>query len=227
MKRELLVIAMALLAAACSSKDSSSNAATASAGGNARDTDTNAAHGSIPAGYVGRTDRIAVPISGARYVVSDGGWDVTTGPAHILYAPKDSARSHYTASATFEQLQAPAHPEAFGIFFGGIHLDKPTQAYMYFEVRGSGEMLVKLRDGPSTRDTIPWTANSDIPKQDASGKAIYNLAVSVNPDSVRFIVNSKQVAALANTNLQSDGIAGLRVNHNLHIRVTPITIKSQ
>jgi hypothetical protein len=226
MKRELAIVAFALIAAGCKPKDSSPGATTASAAGNPQDTDKNVAGGSIPAGYVARTDRSSQPISGARYVPSGNGWDVTTGPAHILYAPKDSAKSHYTASATFEQLEAPAHPEAFGIFFGGIHLDQPTQAYMYFEVRGTGEMLVKLRDGRSTRDTISWTPNPNIPKQDASGKATYNLAVAVSPDSVRFIVNDKQVAALANTNLQSDGVAGIRVNHNLHVKVAPIAIKT-
>ena len=226
MKRQLAIAVVMLIAAGCKPKDSASAAANPSAAGNPQDTDKNVAGGSIPAGYVARTDRSGLPISGARYVPSGNGWEVTTGPAHILYATKDSAKSHYTASATFEQLEAPAHPEAFGIFFGGIHLDQPTQAYMYFEVRGTGEMLVKLRDGATTRDTISWTANPNIPKQDASGKATYDLAVAVSPDSVRFIVNDKQVAALANTNLQSDGIAGIRVNHNLHVRVTPIAIKT-
>lgn len=192
----------------------------------ASDPDNNIAE-TVPAGYIARTDRSSLPIGGARYVTSGNGWEVTTGPAHILYALKDSAKSHYTASATFDQLEAPAHPEAFGIFFGGIRLDQPTQAYMYFLVRGTGEMLARLRDGASTRDTIPWTANPNIPKQDASGKATYNLSVAVDHDSVKFIVNDKEVAALANTNLQSDGIAGIRVNHNLHVRVTPISIRTQ
>jgi hypothetical protein len=226
MRKQLVIAVAVLLAAGCKPKEPASSAGNAAPSGNPQDTDKNVAGGSIPAGYVARTDRSGVPISGARYVATANGWEVTTGPAHILYAPKDSAKTHYTASATFEQLEAPAHPEAFGIFFGGIHLDQPTQAYMYFEVRGTGEMLVKLRDGASTRDTISWTANPGIPKQDASGKATYNLAVAVSPDSVRFIVNDKQVAALANTNLQSDGIAGIRVNHNLHVRVTPIAIKT-
>jgi hypothetical protein len=225
MKRQLAVAVFALIAAGCKPKDSSPATGSAPAG-NPQDTDKNVAGGTIPAGYIARTDRSSQAISGARYAPSGNGWEVTTGPAHILYAPKDSAKSHYVASATFEQLEAPAHPEAFGIFFGGIHLDQPTQAYMYFEVRGTGEMLVKLRDGGSTRDTISWTPNPNIPKQDAAGKATYNLAVAVSPDSVRFMVNDKQVAALANTNLQSDGIAGIRVNHNLHLRVTPVAIKT-
>ncbi len=229
MKRMMILASAVLVAGACGKSGHSPADTAASAitvGGNP-DPDKNAAGGSIPAGYVARTDRFGVSISGAKYVASGDGWEVTTGPAHILYAKKDSAKTNYTASATFEQLEAPAHPEAFGIFIGGIHLDTPSQAYVYFVVRATGEMLVRLRDGSSTRDTIPWTRNDAIPKQDASGKATYNLAASVKPDSVRFLVNGKQVASLGNSNLQSDGVAGIRVNHNLHVKVTPISIKAQ
>ncbi len=228
MNRMMISGAALLFLVACGKSGKSpadTAASTITVGGN-HDPDKNVAGGTIPAGYIARTDRPGVPIRGARYVTSGDGWDLTTGPAHILYAAKDSARTSYTASAVFEQLEAPAHPEAFGIFIGGIHLNAPSQAYVYFVVRGTGEMLVRLRDGASTRDTIPWTANAAIPKQDAAGKATYNLAASVKPDSVRFLVNGKQVASLVNSNLQSDGVAGIRVNHNLHVRVTPISIKA-
>ncbi len=191
------------------------------------DSDTNVSGGTIPAGYIGRTDRADAPIAGARYVVSGQRWDVTTGPAHILYSLKDTATTNYVASATFEQLDAPAHPEAFGIFIGGIHLDRPTQAYVYFLVRGTGEMLIRYRDGASTRDTVSWTPSPLIPRQDAAGQATYDIAVDVKPDSVRFIVNTKQVASLRNVNLQSAGIAGLRINHNLHLRVSPLSISRE
>ena len=168
-----------------------------------------------------------MPVSGAKYVASGDGWEVTTGPAHILYAAKDVTHGNYTASATFDQIEAPAHPEAFGIFVGGLHIDQPNIAYTYFVVRGTGEMLVKLRDGISTKDIIPWTANAGVPKQDASGKASYTLAATVTHDSIQFSVNGKRVAAVGKTGLPTDGIAGIRVNHNLHVKVTPISIKAQ
>ncbi len=190
------------------------------------DPDKNVTGGTTPPGYLARMDRPDAQVSGVRYTRDGDAWDVTTGPAHILYAARDSATNNYSVSAKFEQLEAPAHPEAFGIFIGGIHLDMPNQAYVYFLVRGTGEMLVRLRDAASTVDTIPWTANPAIPKQAATGKATYNLAVTVKPDSVRFMVNDKQVASLSNANLQSAGIAGIRVNHNLHLKVTPVSIKA-
>ena len=229
MKTRHVIAAGAVLLAGCSKPNATpadtSRAATAAASVGA-DSDKNVAGGSIPSGYVARTDRSDAAISGAKYTASGDGWEVITGPAHILYATKDLGNGNFTASATFEQLEAPAHPEAFGIFIGGMHLDRPNIAYTYFEVRGTGEVLVKLRDGKSTRDIIPWTANADVPKQDASGKATYTLSATVTNNAILFSVNGKQVASVSKAGLPTDGIAGIRVNHNLHVRVTPISIKA-
>ena len=226
--RSLYVIAAgALVLAACSkpaatTADTTKAAAAPAAGA---DSDKVVEGGTIPAGYIGRTDRNA-PVSGAKYTPSGDGWELTTGPAHILYSATNQASGNYTASATFEQLETPAHPEAYGIFIGGMHLDQNNIAYTYFEVRGTGELLVKLRDGVSTRDIIPWTANPDVPKQDASGKATYALSATVTNDAIKFSVNGKQVASVGKTGLPTDGVVGVRVNHNLHVKVSPVTVKT-
>jgi hypothetical protein len=189
------------------------------------DPDRPTAGGGVPAGYTGRTDRASTPITGARYVTSDGAWEITTGPAHIVYSPNDLASGTYTVSSTIEQLQKPEHPEAFGLFIGGSNLDKPNQAYTYFLVRGTGEVLVKVREGDATRDVIKWRAAPDVAKQDASGRATYKLDVQVTPDTVRLMVNGKQAASVSKAGLPTDGIAGLRINHNLHVKATPVAIR--
>lgn len=229
MKREYALIAAAVLFAACSKPaatpaDTTKVVTAVPAAG--ADPDKNVDGGSIPAGYVGRSDRSNLPVSGAKYTPSGDGWEVTTGPAHILYSTKDQASGNYTASATFEQLEAPAHPEAYGIFIGGMHLDKPNIAYTYFEVRGTGELLVKLRDGAATRDIVAWTATADVPKQDATGKATYTLSATVTNDAIKFFVNGKQAASVSKVGLPTDGIVGVRVNHNLHVKISPVSIKT-
>lgn len=180
----------------------------------------------LPAGFVGRTDNAAAAITGAKYTAAGDMWEVVTGPAHIVYKPQDMASGNYTASATIEQLEKPAHPEAYGIFIGGKDLDQPTQAYTYFIVRGTGELAVKVREGDKTRDVVAWTPSADVPKQDASGKASYNLAAQVTGDAVKFSVNGKQSASVSKVGLPTDGIAGLRINHNLHVKFSPISIKT-
>lgn len=192
----------------------------------AADPDRQAGGSGLPAGYLGRTDNPNASISGAKYSASGTGWEIVTGPAHIVYRSQDMATGNYTVSATLEQLEKPAHPESYGIFFGGKDLDKSSQTYSYFLVRGTGDLAVKVRDGATTRDVLKWTPSADVPKQDAAGKANYSLAVQVTSDAVKFTINGKQVASVAKAGLPTNGIAGLRINHNLHVRITPVSIKT-
>jgi hypothetical protein len=219
-----LVVAISFAGACTAAEKAPADSTQASKSASADDPDRNVAGGAVPAGYTARTDRADAPISGAKYVASGDTWEVTTGPAHIIYSAKDLGNGSYTASATFEQLEKPTHPEAYGIFIGGRDLDKDSQAYTYFLVRGTGDLAIKARDGAQPRDVIKWTPSADVPKADASGKARYDLAVQVTADAVKFSVNGKQVASVSKAGLPVDGIVGLRINHNLHVRVTPVSV---
>lgn len=220
MKRISFLAVVALGLAACTARD---NAPAADSSANA-DPDRSVAGGSLPAGFTARTDKPDAKITDARYVASGDEWEVTTGPAHILYDAKTMGNGNFTASATIEQLARPAHPEAYGIFIGGRDLDQPTQAYTYFLVRGTGELAIKVREGAATRDVVKWTPSADVPKEDASGKATYKLTAQVTNDAVRFSVNGKEVASVSKAGLPTDGTAGLRINHNLHVKVTPVSV---
>lgn len=228
MQKISLTLAAFLLAACTTAEKTPAPDSTkaSAAPANESDPDRNAEGGGIPAGFTVRTDRADANISGAKYVASGNDWEVTTGPAHIIYAANDIGNGNYTASATIEQLEKPAHPEAYGIFIGGQNLDQPSQKYTYFIVRGTGELAVKARDGATARDVVKWTATPDVPKADASGKATYDLAAQVTSDAVKFSVNGKQVASVSKAGLPTDGIVGLRINHNLHVKVSPVTVKT-
>jgi hypothetical protein len=219
----MLVSAAALATAACSTpREGAQTGESAAAGG---DADQATGGSGVPAGYTGRTDNPSAAITGAKYVAADGRWEVTTGPAHILYRAADTASGAYTASASFEQLEAPRHPEAYGLIIGGQNLDQPTQRYTYFIARGTGEFAVKVRDGAEARDVVAFRAGEGMAKADASGRASYRLAAQVTADSVRFLVNDARVAAVAKSAVPTEGVVGLRVNHNLHVRTAPVEIK--
>ena len=219
--RSLIVAFVALTA--CTTSEKAPAVADSAA---ASDPDRNVAGGALPAGYVARTDKADADISGAKYTASGNEWEVVTGPAHIIYSSKTLGNGLYTASATVEQLEKPSHPEAYGIFVGGRDLDTDAQAYTYFLVRGTGEIAIKAREGAAARDVIKWTASPDVPKEDASGKARYELSVQATADAFKFSVNGKQVASVSKAGLPADGIAGMRVNHNLHVKVTPVSVKA-
>jgi hypothetical protein len=198
---------------------------TATAAPVSADTDHTVSGGGLPAGYSIAFDRTGVKPSGVSYSEREPGrWEVTTGPAHILFSPADTAASKYAVSATFEQLQAPSHPEAFGVFIGGSDLDKPTAKYTYFIVRGDGKYMVKVRDGASTRTVTDWTAQPSVPRQDAAGKGLYGIRMDVNAKTVDVSVNGAPVATISGRGIPLNGIAGVRINHNLHLIVTPVTL---
>jgi hypothetical protein len=185
--------------------------------------------GSLPAGWAGRTDRATDKLSDAKFVTMGPGYHVTSGPAAIYWNPKNVTSGPFVASTTVTQTKAPTHPEAYGIFFMGKDLDTPQQNYAYFLVRGDGKYLVNHRAGADVHKIVPWTENAAVHKADANGKATNVLTVDASKaDSVRLLVNGTQVAALAASHLgKTDGLVGLRVNHNLDVHVGGLTIEKK
>ena len=233
MRKSLMVLA-ALLSAACAkgdeaATDADSPSAAPPAGESANaDPDRATGGGGPPAGFMARVDsnpeRTPGNIAEVKYTRSGDMWEVTTGPHHILWRSADSASGNYTVTARLQQVEAPAHREAFGIFVGGANLNQSSQRYLYFVVGGTGEYMISRRDSTKVTALKPWTASGSVPKADASGKADYTLSIRVAADSVRFMVNTAQVAALPKAELPTDGIAGIRIGHNLHLMVQPVSI---
>jgi hypothetical protein len=198
---------------------------TATAAQAGADTDRAATGTGLPSGYSAVFDKTDAKISDVSYSQKGPGrWEVTTGPAHILFSPADTAANKYSISATFEQLQAPSHPEAFGVLIGGSNLDAQTVRYTYFIVRGDGMYMVKVRDGTRTRTITDWTANPAIPRQDASGKGLYGIKVDVKDGAASVSLNGAPITTISGKNAPINGITGVRINHNLHLIVTPVSV---
>ena len=184
------------------------------------------AGGALPAGWMGRTDRATDKLTDAKFVAMGSGYHATSGPAAIYWNPKTITSGPFTATTTVTQTKAPTHPEAYGIFFMGSKLESPEQSYMYFLLRGDGKILVNHRAGAQVHKVIDWTENAAVVKADANGKATNKLTVdATKADSIRFLVNGTQVAALPVSQLgNGHGLVGLRVNHNLDVHVGDLTI---
>jgi hypothetical protein len=190
------------------------------------DPDKKAQGGALPAGWTGRTDKATAKLEDAKFVTMGTGYHVTSGPAAIYWREANKVTGPFTASATMTQTKAPAHPEAYGIFFNGSKLDTPEQSYAYLLVRGDGKVMVKHRAGAETHTIMDWTENAAVHKADASGKATNTVSVDASkPDSVRLSVNGAQVAALPGSHVGStDGYVGLRVNHNLDVHISDFSV---
>jgi hypothetical protein len=193
---------------------------------NSADPDKKVEGGALPAGWSGRTDRPNAKLADAKFTTMGSGYHVTSGPAAIYWNAAQNTTGPFKASATFAQTKAPAHPEAYGLFFMGKKLDAADQDYAYFLVRGDGKVMVKHRAGADVHTILDWTDNAAVHKQDAAGKATNTLSVDASkPDSVRLLVNGTQVAALPGSHLGStDGAVGLRVNHNLDVHISDFSV---
>jgi len=181
--------------------------------------------GSFPAGWHANTDKNAA-LANVKFVAMGSGYHTTLGPAVILWRAADTASGSYRVGATFTQTKAPRHPEGYGLLFGGRDLAGAAQRYTYFLVRGDGTFLIKRRNGDSTSFVTPdWTPHAAIVKGDsATGAATNELGVTVKGDSVRFLVNGKDVFGTKASNVDAAGLVGYRVNHNLDVHETTLEV---
>jgi hypothetical protein len=182
--------------------------------------------GTLPSGWKGRADGGA-SLGGVKMMPMGGGVHFMTGPAGIYYKPTDKTSGTYEARGTFTQMAPAAHPEAYGLIIGGADLEGAGQKYTYFLIRQDGKYLIKRRAGESTPTIADWTDNAAIKKADSSGKMSNTLAIDVGRDKVRFLVNGTEVTTADTAKVDTAGIAGLRINHNLNVHVEGFTVKSR
>jgi hypothetical protein len=207
------VLAATLLAGAVSS---------APAQASAEDKDKPVAGGgALPAGWSARPDGQG-DVKNIKFVVMEPGYHLTLGPATILYREKDRANGPFHTLARFNQMKNPTHPEGYGLFVGGQALNGAGQKYTYFLVRADGTYLIKQRNGEKTSEiTKGWTAHPAVKKADPQGKATNLLEIDAKQNSAKvdFKVNGQTVHTADAKSLDTKGIVGLRVNHNLDVHI--------
>ena len=144
----------------------------------------------------------------------------TAGRGGAIFWQRDSmASGNFTISANFVQTEPSGHPNAYGLFLGGSDLSGPNQRYSYFVIRQGGEFLVKKRMADATPTVVDWTAHSAINDLDAEGRSANVLTVEVGSSEVRFLVNGTEVSSQPTSNIDTDGMTGLRVTHLLDVHI--------
>ncbi len=179
--------------------------------------------GSLAERWMGRTDR-GQSFDDVKFTEQDGMLEISVGPALILYRPEDEAAGTYTVSGTFQQLSSKGHAHGVGLFFGGDDLQGPDQVYTYFLLRSDGNVLVKTRTGSETAYLTRWTESASVRQEDDSGNATNLMSVEVGTDDVVFKLNGQEVHREKRTDVYSDGIWGVRLNHNLDMRISDLKL---
>jgi len=193
---------------------------------------TVAGGGSFPAGWHVRTELARqtgqpAPLANVKFSAMGDGLHVTVGPAAIYWRDADTASGNYHIVTKLTQMQNPAHPESYGIILGGKNLADSGQSYTYFLVRAvDGMYSIRRRAGYTARPTavVEWTASDAVVKSDSSGKAMNELSVEVRGGRARFMVNGEEVYAADAAGLDTRGVVGYRINHNLDVHLASLGI---
>ena len=184
----------------------------------------------VPDGWMMRFDRSGAGQDMVDFQVMEPGWHVTTGRsgAAIFWRPGMDASGSYSLATQMHLFEPASHAEAFGLFVGGEALDAAGQRYVYFLVRQTGEYLIKRRMGAETANVVGWTRHEAIPTMEpgAGDPTEYNLAVEVGAENVVFKVNGATVDTLPASEVDTDGQAGIRINHMLNIHVQTLELSA-
>jgi hypothetical protein len=156
-----------------------------------------------------------------KFVTSGSGFHATNPMAAIYWNPANTATGNYTLKGTFKLIKSNGYNEYYGLIFGGSGLDAAAQSYLYFMVTDDGTYLIKRREGSSTQGVSPKTPSPAVKKPDSSGSATNALEVRVKADKIDFVINGTVVASLPKTGAaaKTDGIYGMRVNHQLDVQI--------
>jgi hypothetical protein len=163
-------------------------------------------------------------INDVNFRAMGDGWHLTSGPAALYYRPADATTGDFTVTATLSQ-RATSNHEAYGLFIGGHDLQTPEQDYLYFVIHPKdGKFLINHRSSDARpTSVVAYTSHSAINIDDpATGAASNTLAIRVAGDEVHFLVNGQEVKRLPRDGLDgamTDGLVGLRLNHNLDVHI--------
>jgi hypothetical protein len=190
------------------------------------------AFGQAPAGWQLRLDRSTNASDpdktpDVKVIQMGPGFHVTSGPAAVLWNPKNSATGTYTLKGTFHLMQPSGHSNYYGLAFGGSDLESSNQNYLYFLVAQNGTYVVKHRAGDATtHDVQGRTVHAAVAKPDNTGKSVNNLEVRVGADKIDYVINGTLVHSTPKSGMsaRTDGLWGVRINHQLDVHVEKLAV---
>jgi len=176
----------------------------------------------LPEGWKMRFDQPSASLGKVMFTVNKDKYHFEVGAreAAIYYKPDMKTSDSFSLQAKFIQLQKTGHPEAYGLFIGGKNLQDPNQEYLYFLIRQDGKYLIKRRTGSDTETVQGWTASDAVKALGEDGQSTNELTITCSGDAVQFMANGQKLKSIPRSQLNYvEGIAGLRINHHLHLNI--------
>jgi hypothetical protein len=159
-----------------------------------------------------------------KFVQVGSGFHATNPQAAVFFNPANTASGNYTLKGTFTLLKPSGHTNYYGLVFGGSDLEGAGQNYTYFLVAQDGSWLVKKRAGEATSDVVAKATNAAVKTPDASGKSVNALEVRVGADKIDYVVNGTVLQSTPKSGVKTDGLYGIRVNHQLDVQVDGLAV---
>ena len=161
-----------------------------------------------------------------KVVTMGKGFHVTGGPAGTFWNPANSAKGDFTATATFQLMKPSGHVNYYGLIFGGGDLEGAAQNYIYFLVAQNGTYTIRHRAGDQVHD-IQRGPSPAVTQPGADGRSSNTLEVRVAGSTISYVVNGTVVHTTPKSGMtaKTDGIVGVRVNHQLDVHVDGFAVK--
>jgi hypothetical protein len=164
---------------------------------------------------------------------------IATGPASIFWNPADAQTGDYTVSATFTEPQYMSsndHPHPYGVFMAGNKLDTEQPTLLYCAAYGNGNYIV--RAFPTTyapAGNRRATTSEAVHKAADKGQAVtQEIKMSLKGSRVSCTINGTEVGSWDKADLVGagklesvEGMAGIRVAHNVDVKVTNFKVEKQ
>jgi hypothetical protein len=125
-------------------------------------------------------------------------------------------------------MSANSHPHPYGIFIGGNKLDTDTPTLLYCAPYGNGTFIVRgFGPAPFQMGGRRPAENAAVKKAETGGAVTQEVKWTVKGSRAECSINGTMVAGydkgelVGEGKLESlDGIAGIRVSHNVDVEVT-------
>jgi len=164
-----------------------------------------------------------------KFVRTASGFHATNPQAAVYWHPGNQATGNYSLKGSFTLVKPSGHTNYYGLVFGGSNLEGAGQTYLYFMVAQDGTFLIKKREGDATtRDVSDKLTSNAVKKPDANGTSTNDLEVRIRPDRIEYLVNGTTVHTTPKTGLTAAtaGVYGIRVNHQLEVRVDGLSMST-
>jgi hypothetical protein len=192
--------------------------------------------GITASGWKGKVDAAEATKGGkiedSKFAQQGSEFRINNGPAAIYWNPANTASGSYTVSATFTEpkyMSSNDHAHPYGVFIGGANLESENASLLYCTPYGNGTFIVR-GFGPARFNPMTFgrpTPNEAIKKAETGGSVTQEVAWVVTPEKADCRINGTVVASIPKAELVGtgklaslDGIAGIRVAHNVDVNVS-------